>query len=25
VAFAEGFVVKQPVVRPHLIPTWNDR
>ena len=25
VAFAEGFVVTQPVVRPHLIPTWNDR
>ena len=25
VAFAEGFVVKQPVVRPHLIPSWNDR
>lgn len=25
VPFAEGFVVKQPVVRPHLIPTWNDR
>ena len=25
VAFAEGFVVKQPVVRPHLLPTWNDR
>ena len=25
VAFAEGFVVKQPVVRPHLIPTWTDR
>jgi bacillithiol biosynthesis deacetylase BshB1 len=25
VAFAEGFVVKQPVVRPHLIPAWNDR
>lgn len=25
VAFAEGFVVKQPVVRPHLIPTWNGR
>jgi N-acetylglucosamine malate deacetylase 1 len=25
VAYAEGFVVKQPVVRPHLIPTWNDR
>ena len=22
VAFAEGFVVKQPVVRPHLLPTW---
>ena len=25
VPFAEGFVVKQPVVRPHLIPTWTDR
>jgi bacillithiol biosynthesis deacetylase BshB1 len=25
VSFAEGFVVKQPVVRPHLIPAWNDR
>jgi bacillithiol biosynthesis deacetylase BshB1 len=25
VAFAEGFVVKQPVVRPHLIPAWTDR
>ena len=25
VPFAEGFVVKQPVVRPHLIPAWNDR
>ena len=25
VAFAEGFVVKQPVVRPHLLPTWNGR
>jgi bacillithiol biosynthesis deacetylase BshB1 len=25
VAFAEGFVVKQPVVRPHLLQTWNDR
>jgi bacillithiol biosynthesis deacetylase BshB1 len=25
VAFAEGFVVKQPVVRPHLIPTWTGR
>ena len=24
VAFAEGFVVHQPVVLPHLIPTWND-
>jgi len=23
VPFAEGFVVKQPVVRPHLIPTWT--
>ena len=25
VAFAEGFVVKQPVVRPHLLPEWNAR
>jgi bacillithiol biosynthesis deacetylase BshB1 len=25
VAFAEGFVVKQPVVRPHLLPAWNAR
>ena len=25
VSYAEGFVVKEPVVRPHLIPTWNDR
>lgn len=25
VAFAEGFVVKQPVVRPHLLPEWNVR
>ena len=25
VPFAEGFVVKQPVVRPHLIPTWTGR
>ena len=25
VAFAEGFVVTQPVVRPHLIPTWKAR
>jgi bacillithiol biosynthesis deacetylase BshB1 len=25
VAFAEGFVVKQPVLRPHLIPEWNAR
>jgi bacillithiol biosynthesis deacetylase BshB1 len=25
VAFAEGFVVKQPVVRPHLLPEWNTR
>ena len=25
VAFAEGFVVTQPVVRPHLIPAWTDR
>ena len=25
VSHAEGFVVKQPVVQPHLIPTWNDR
>jgi len=25
VAFAEGFVVKQPVVLPDLIPTWNKR
>jgi bacillithiol biosynthesis deacetylase BshB1 len=24
-AFAEGFVVKQPLVQPHLLPTWNDR
>ena len=23
VAFAEGFVINQPVVRPHLIPTWT--
>ena len=25
VAFAEGFIVKQPVVRPHLLPEWNAR
>ena len=25
VAFAEGFVVKHPVVRPHLLPEWNAR
>jgi bacillithiol biosynthesis deacetylase BshB1 len=25
VAFAEGFVVRQPVVRPHLRPEWNAR
>jgi bacillithiol biosynthesis deacetylase BshB1 len=25
VAFAEGFVVKGPVVRPHLLPEWNVR
>jgi bacillithiol biosynthesis deacetylase BshB1 len=25
VPFAEGFVVKQPVVRPHLLLTWNAR
>ena len=25
VPFAEGFVVKQPVVRPHLMATWTDR
>jgi bacillithiol biosynthesis deacetylase BshB1 len=25
VAFAEGFVVKQPVVRPHLLSEWNGR
>jgi bacillithiol biosynthesis deacetylase BshB1 len=25
VAFAEGFVVKQPLVRPHLLPEWNAR
>jgi bacillithiol biosynthesis deacetylase BshB1 len=25
VPFAEGFVVTQPVVRPHLLPTWTDR
>ncbi len=25
VAFAEGFVVKQPLVRPHLMPEWNAR
>ena len=25
VAFAEGFVVKQPIVRPHLLPEWNAR
>jgi bacillithiol biosynthesis deacetylase BshB1 len=25
VPFAEGFVVKQPVVRPHLLPTWTVR
>src|SRR5690606_15614360 len=24
-AFAEGFVVKQPLVRPHLMPDWNPR
>lgn len=25
VAFAEGFVVKQPLLRPHLLPEWNVR
>lgn len=25
VAFAEGFVVKQPLLRPHLLPEWNLR
>jgi bacillithiol biosynthesis deacetylase BshB1 len=25
VPFAEGFVVTQPVVRPHLLATWTDR
>jgi N-acetylglucosamine malate deacetylase 1 len=25
VAFAEGFIVKQPVIRPHLLPEWNAR
>ncbi len=25
VAFAEGFIIKQPVVRPHLLPEWNVR
>jgi bacillithiol biosynthesis deacetylase BshB1 len=25
VAFAEGFIVRQPVVRPHLLPQWNAR
>jgi bacillithiol biosynthesis deacetylase BshB1 len=25
VPYAEGFVVKQPVVRPHLLAPWNDR
>jgi bacillithiol biosynthesis deacetylase BshB1 len=25
VAFAEGFVVKQPLVRPHLLPEWPAR
>jgi N-acetylglucosamine malate deacetylase 1 len=25
VPFAEGFVVQQPVVRPHLIPAWTGR
>ena len=25
VAFAEGFVVKQPLVRPHLLPEWTAR
>jgi len=25
VAFAEGFIVRQPVVRPHLLPEWNVR
>jgi bacillithiol biosynthesis deacetylase BshB1 len=25
VAFAEGFVVKQPLLRPHLMPEWNAR
>ena len=25
VPYAEGFVVKQPVVRPDLIPAWNQR
>jgi N-acetylglucosamine malate deacetylase 1 len=25
VAFAEGFISRQPVVRPHLLPEWNVR
>ena len=25
VEFAEGFVVKQPLLRPHLLPEWNLR
>ena len=25
VSFAEGFVVRQPVIRPHLLPEWNAR
>jgi len=25
VAFAEGVIVRQPVVRPHLLPEWNVR
>jgi bacillithiol biosynthesis deacetylase BshB1 len=25
VAFAEGIIVKHPVVRPHLLPEWNGR
>ena len=25
VAFAEGFVVRHPPVRPHLLPDWNAR
>ena len=25
VPYAEGFVVRQPIVRPHLRPEWNAR